>query len=604
MLREIILTRKMRKQATFATFIDARKAYDTVWREGNEVRLFNMGVRGKLWRQLQAMSKDPQSKIRLPFGETQWFKITRGVAQGAVESPFLYSCFINALAGELKDKGLGIQIAGVITPLLLYADDIVLLANSIAELRAMNEVVTNFAYRNRYTLNGDKSAIMVFNASPEVVSEVEQEPWTLSGEPVEVKTQYKYLGVNLLCNVADWTVYVNRIIAKATRVSQDLAWICRRDAGLRPRSAVTLWKAIVRPILEYAAELWAGEIPKTLADRAEAVQTSFAKVILGLVGCQSIPHDLLRAELGMERLESRWEKLRLGYWRRIHVANPDRTFSGLAKLRIKHFNWGRAHSGWMKGTNELLTARGMASHWADPSLCTERCKGDWKDEVYEAVEAAQQRDVHQRLAGMIGESASRYSRIKQWGRIEPEFARFSGEIGRRGALVSEPYLDGREEPIGCKLKLMCRMGCLPTLHRVAREQSWPAHLAVCMMCNSGEIENMQHMINDCAAYATHRSKMLGGIRTAASRATGVDEAQGHWGPHIDIDLLLGKSTGSNRIDSIVDKSVQRFMKKAWRTRSGLTEALNTVLDRQDTIWALKVHGDNDIWPRKGETLCK
>ena len=98
--------------------------------------------------------------------------------------------------------------------------------------------------------------------------------------------------------------------------------------------------------------------------------------------------------------------------------------------------------------------------------------------------------------------------------------------------------------------------------------------------------------------------MLGGIRTAASRATGVDEAQGHWGPHIDIDLLLGKSTGSNRIDSIVDKSVQRFMKKAWRTRSGLTEALNTVLDRQGTIWALKVHGDNDIWPRKGETLCK
>ena len=65
----------------------------------------------------------------------------------------------------------------------------------------------------------------------------------------------------------------------------------------------------------------------------------------------------------------------LGYWRRIYVANPDRTFSALAKLRIKHFNCGRAHSGWMKGTNELLTARGMASHWADPSLCTERCKG-------------------------------------------------------------------------------------------------------------------------------------------------------------------------------------------------------------------------------------
>ena len=46
MLREIILTRKARKQATLATFIDARKAYDTVWREGNFVRLFDLGVKG------------------------------------------------------------------------------------------------------------------------------------------------------------------------------------------------------------------------------------------------------------------------------------------------------------------------------------------------------------------------------------------------------------------------------------------------------------------------------------------------------------------------------------------------------------------------------
>ena len=43
----------------------------------------------------------------------------------------------------------------------------------------------------------------------------------------------------------------------------------------------------------------------------------------------------------------------------------------------------------------------------------------------------------------------------------------------------------------------------------------------------------------------------------------MDEAQARWGPHIDIDLLSGKSsTGSNRIDNVIDKSVQRFMKKS------------------------------------------
>jgi hypothetical protein len=96
-----------------------------------------MGVRGKMWRQLQAMSSDPQSKIRLPFGETEWFRVARGVVQGAVESPWLYSCFVNGLADALKMRGLGLQIGGVLTPFLMYADDVVLLASTVSELREM-----------------------------------------------------------------------------------------------------------------------------------------------------------------------------------------------------------------------------------------------------------------------------------------------------------------------------------------------------------------------------------------------------------------------------------------------------------------------------------
>ena len=48
----------------------------------------------------------------------------------------------------------------------MYADDVVFLAGSVDELRSINEVVTNYAKRNRYRLNGDKSAVMAFNADP------------------------------------------------------------------------------------------------------------------------------------------------------------------------------------------------------------------------------------------------------------------------------------------------------------------------------------------------------------------------------------------------------------------------------------------------------
>jgi len=68
----------------------------------------------------------------------------------------------------------------------MYADDIVLLAGNVTDLRAMNQVVSDFAFRNRYILNGSKSAVMVFNADRNLSRAVEEEPWVLSGETVKV----------------------------------------------------------------------------------------------------------------------------------------------------------------------------------------------------------------------------------------------------------------------------------------------------------------------------------------------------------------------------------------------------------------------------------
>ena len=41
----------------------------------------------------------------------------------------------------------------------------------------------------------------------------------------------------------------------------------------------------------------------------------------------------MRAEPGLEQLESRWEKLRFGYWRRMQVADPNRILAIVARKR-------------------------------------------------------------------------------------------------------------------------------------------------------------------------------------------------------------------------------------------------------------------------------
>ena len=132
-----------------------------------------------------------------------------------------------------------------------------------------------------------------------------------------------------------------------------------------------------------------------------------------------------------------------------------------------------ASEGWMGTTQDLLATQSLHSHWLDPKLCTLQEKGDWKELVYEAVEGAEDGALRARFAAMTGASAARYARVKNWDKTESEFAVLSGETGRRGAQVIEPYLDDRAEHVGTRLKLMCRLGCLPTMERVAREEKLP-----------------------------------------------------------------------------------------------------------------------------------
>ena len=238
------------------------------------------------------------------------------------------------MARALKRAGLGVMVAGRRVPLLMYADDVILMASSPRELEAMNAVVTDYARRNRFEYNGKKSGVMAFNATPKTMDAVKNTRWELSGKVVKVVDKYTYLGTITTSNAEDWRPHVQSVIAEAKRRSGELLYLCRFDKGMRPRTAVTLWQSLVRPVLEYASEVWFGQIPRYLVQKAESVQMKFLRVAVGLHKKGSgVADEVLRAEVGCERLEDRWAKLRLGYWRRIYAAPRSRLLRELVDFR-------------------------------------------------------------------------------------------------------------------------------------------------------------------------------------------------------------------------------------------------------------------------------
>ena len=68
------------------------------------------------------------SCVRINTLYTEWFEVTSGLRQGFSLSPLLFNIFINDLALKIKACGKSIEIDDDIVGILLYADDIVLLA--------------------------------------------------------------------------------------------------------------------------------------------------------------------------------------------------------------------------------------------------------------------------------------------------------------------------------------------------------------------------------------------------------------------------------------------------------------------------------------------
>ena len=141
-------------------------------------------------------------------------------------------------------------------------------------------------------------------------------------------------------------------------------------------------------------------------------------------------------------------------------------------------------------------------------------------------------------------SASTYCNIKSWGPNPKEYSFSSGEVHRLGQHVPERYLDDRSNIKGTRLKMLCRLGCLPLMDRVGRESKppWPHDLRTCATCNAGKFEDTHHFVMDCPKYEDKRGPMLRRVVTELTRSEGELTAVGFANMHSrnQLAILLGK----------------------------------------------------------------
>ena len=277
-----------------------------VWRDGLWLKLWDLGVKGRMWRVIKKMYEVSRSAVLLEGEKSPTFTLEQGVAQGCSLSPILFSVFIDDLLREVEKADLGIQLGGgKKVGGMLFADDFVGVSQSKEGLQKLISVVHGYCNKWRLKANVCKSAVMVFSRNP-----VEGE-WKWGEHLLPRVSNYTYLGIDLACNGA-WDVHIQKIRDNCKKkVNQLHSVISKRDINLSARRLLLL--SVVRPSLEYGSEIW--DCNKSQTRALESIILGGAKKILG---CSSKTcNEAVWGDMGLETLKSRRDRAKLKWWYKV-----------------------------------------------------------------------------------------------------------------------------------------------------------------------------------------------------------------------------------------------------------------------------------------------
>ena len=175
----------------YCSFLDASKAFDRLVHAGLFLKLLNRGIPLIFLNILMAWYANLRCRVR--WGETfsEWFSIRAGVRQGGVLSPVFYCLYIDELVDILSAMGIGCHLKDIFLSILLYADDMALIAPSLKGLQQLLSTTEQYCRSWDILLNAKKSKNMAFGKKHVLTS------LKMDGKDIEWVDSWTYLGVTL-----------------------------------------------------------------------------------------------------------------------------------------------------------------------------------------------------------------------------------------------------------------------------------------------------------------------------------------------------------------------------------------------------------------------
>lgn len=276
LLHEAIAECKHQDKSAYVALLDVQKAFDTVWHNGLFYKLFQFGIRGDIWYVLYNWYSRLSSSVIWDDRISRDFPVAQGVRQGAVLSPILYAVYTSDLLSTLEDSGLGVYISHLFVGAPTYADDMSLIATAPWALQAMFQIVYEYSYKWRYSINPSKSQIIIAHQRAQSMVPFQ---WCLDGHVIPVVESAKHLGI-IISSSPSTIKRTTNAITSSRSAFYALTAVGARHTCINPCTSLHLYKTLSLPILSYAFNIWSPT--STEITMMERSQLKILRTILGL----------------------------------------------------------------------------------------------------------------------------------------------------------------------------------------------------------------------------------------------------------------------------------------------------------------------------------
>ena len=296
----------------FCAFVDFTKAFDYVVRDILWYKLIKLGVRGKILNVVMSMYKHIKSRVKLDGNISVGFNCDLGVRQGECLSPFLFAIYLNDLEDEFYLKGsTGVDIGMLKLFILLYADDIIIFANTAEDLQTNLEILAEYCNRNRLVVNTGKTKIMILRCAGILPRDMK---FYYNNCELAIVNKFSYLGI-VFTTGGSFSVCQETLAGQGMKAIFKLNRLLYNFTDITPKHRIELFDKLVTPILNYGCEVWGF----CQAKQIERTHMMFCKQLLGVK--TSTQNDFIYGEFGRTDYYSRRLFIIIKYWFKIIHAN-------------------------------------------------------------------------------------------------------------------------------------------------------------------------------------------------------------------------------------------------------------------------------------------